>query len=87
MPTALLAEPAAVTAVWAQVIAWDLFVGRWMYLDVRARAVHPLLMSALLVLTVLLSPIGLPLYLAIRPRKKGVDGCGYLYSRPTAERR
>jgi hypothetical protein len=66
--TALLADPAAVTAVWAQIIAWDLFVGRWMYLDSRARRVHPLLMAPLLVLTVLLSPIGLPLYLAIRKR-------------------
>ena len=68
--TDLLAEPAAITAVWAQIIAWDLFVGRWMYLDGRARGVHPLVMSPLLVITVLLSPIGLPLYLAIRHRKK-----------------
>jgi ABA4-like protein len=66
--TALLAEPAAVTAVWAQIIAWDLFVGRWMYLDSRARHVHPLVMGPILVLTVLLSPIGLPLYLAVRKR-------------------
>jgi hypothetical protein len=66
--TDLLAEPAAVTAVWAQIIAWDLFIGRWMYLDSRERRVHPLVMGPLLVLTVLLSPIGLPLYLALRKR-------------------
>jgi hypothetical protein len=64
--TDFLAEPGAVTALWAQIIAWDLFIGRWIYLDSRARQLHPLLVSPLLVLTVLLSPIGLPLYLAAR---------------------
>lgn len=66
--TTLLAEPAAVTAVWAQIIAWDLFIGRWMYLDSLARGVHPLVMGPILVLTVLLSPVGLPLYLAVRKK-------------------
>jgi hypothetical protein len=65
---ALLADPAAVALLWAQIIAWDLFVGRWMYLDARARGVHPLIMSPLLVFTVLLSPFGLPIYLVIRAR-------------------
>ena len=82
--TGLLTEPAAVTAVWAQIIAWDLFIGRWMYLDSRERHAHPLVMGPLLVLTVLLSPIGLPLYLAARKR---LDRRGYLYPRPTAEGR
>ncbi|RZS36800.1 uncharacterized protein DUF4281 [Herbihabitans rhizosphaerae] len=62
----LLADPAAVTAIWAQIIAWDLFIGRWMYLDSRDRGVHPLIMAPVLVLTILLSPVGLPLYFAIR---------------------
>jgi hypothetical protein len=62
----LLADPAMVTMVWGQVIAWDLFVGRWMYLDSRARDVHPLVMGPLLVLTILLSPIAVPLYLLLR---------------------
>lgn len=64
---ALLADDRVVAAVWAQVIAWDLFIGRWMYLDSRARRFHPLLMAPILVLTILLSPIGAPLYLALRP--------------------
>ncbi|GAA2328241.1 ABA4-like family protein [Dactylosporangium salmoneum] len=63
---ALLARDEVVAAVWAQVLAWDLFVGRWIYLDSRARGMHPLLMAPVLVLTILLSPIGLPLYLALR---------------------
>ena len=56
----------ALAALWAQIIAWDLFLGRWVYLDSRERDAHPLIMAPLLVLTVLLSPIGLPLYLASR---------------------
>ncbi|GAA3451079.1 ABA4-like family protein [Dactylosporangium matsuzakiense] len=62
----LLARDGVVAAVWAQVLAWDLFVGRWIYLDSRARRLHPLLMAPLLVLTILLSPIGLPVYFLVR---------------------
>ncbi|NRQ36210.1 DUF4281 domain-containing protein [Nonomuraea sp. NN258] len=62
----LVADPRALAALWAQIIAWDLLVGRWMYLDSREHRVHPLLMAPLLVATVLLSPLALPIYLAIR---------------------
>ena len=62
----LFADDDVVAAVWAQVLAWDLFVGRWMYLDSRERRIHPLIMAPVLVLTILLSPIGLPLHLALR---------------------
>jgi ABA4-like protein len=62
----LTTDPAAMTAVWAQVIAWDLFVGRWMYLDSRERGIHPLVMGPLLVLAILFSPVALPLYLVLR---------------------
>ncbi|WP_026424503.1 ABA4-like family protein [Actinokineospora inagensis] len=61
-----LRDDNAVTLVWAQVLAWDLFIGRWIYLDSRERGVHPLLMAPVLVLTILLSPIGLPVYLLVR---------------------
>ncbi|MGW1378672.1 ABA4-like family protein [Streptomyces sp. NPDC002446] len=53
-------------AIWAQVIAWDLFLGQWMYREARALGIHPLVMGPLLVLTVLLSPIGVLLFLALR---------------------
>ncbi|WP_433209002.1 ABA4-like family protein [Dactylosporangium sp. CS-047395] len=62
----LLLRDEVVAAVWAQVIAWDLFIGRWIYLDSRVRGLHPLLMAPVLVLTVLLSPIGLPVYFLLR---------------------
>ncbi|MER6096304.1 ABA4-like family protein [Streptomyces sp. NPDC001728] len=53
-------------AIWAQVIAWDLLLGQWMYREARRLSVPPLLMAPLLVLTILLSPIGLPLFLVVR---------------------
>ena len=54
------------TALWAQIIAWDLFLGRWVYLDSRERAIHPVLMGPLLIATILLSPIFFPVYLLVR---------------------
>ncbi|MEV0550981.1 ABA4-like family protein [Nocardia salmonicida] len=64
--TEAAADPAVLTALWAQIIAWDLFLGRWIYLDSRERNVHPLLMGPLLVGTILLSPIAFPIYLVVR---------------------
>jgi hypothetical protein len=53
-------------AVWAQVIAWDLLLGQWMYREARRLGIHPLVMGPLLVLTILLSPIGLLIFLVVR---------------------
>ncbi|MFI2736144.1 ABA4-like family protein [Streptomyces sp. NPDC018711] len=53
-------------ALWAQVIAWDLLLGQWMYREARRLAIPPLLMAPLLLLTILLSPVGLPLFLVAR---------------------
>ncbi|MGW6730248.1 ABA4-like family protein [Nocardia sp. NPDC055029] len=64
--TDAVADPAVLTALWAQIIAWDLFLGRWIYLDSRDRGIHPLLMAPLLVGTILLSPIAFPIYLIVR---------------------
>ncbi|MFE3546181.1 ABA4-like family protein [Nocardia sp. NPDC059177] len=64
--TDAVADPAVLTALWAQIIAWDLFLGRWIYLDSRDRAIHPLLMAPLLIGTILLSPIAFPIYLLVR---------------------
>lgn len=63
---ALLATPAGTAATWAHLVAFDLLLGRWMYLDSRERGLHPLLMAPVLVLTILLSPFGVLAYLAVR---------------------
>ncbi|MVU75981.1 DUF4281 domain-containing protein [Nocardia sp. ET3-3] len=53
-------------AIWAHLIGFDLFIGRWIYLDSRRRAVPALLVSPILFVTILLSPIGLLSYLLVR---------------------
>lgn len=63
---AVLGTPSGAAAIWAHAIGFDLFVGRWMYLDARERGIHPLVMAPVLVLTILLSPLGLLVHLAIR---------------------
>ncbi|MDG4863493.1 ABA4-like family protein [Streptomyces sp. T-3] len=53
-------------AIWAQVIAWDLLLGQWMFHEARRLGVHPLIMGPLLVLTILLSPFALLVFLLLR---------------------
>lgn len=64
----LLGAPAGAAAGWAHMIAFDLFVGRWSYLDSRKRGIPVLLMAPILFLTIMLGPLGLAAYLAVRPR-------------------
>jgi hypothetical protein len=68
---AVIGTPAGISLVWAHLIAFDLFIGRWMYLDSRERKIHPLVMAPILVLTILLSPFGLTVYLLTRLFGKG----------------
>ncbi|MFI8518134.1 ABA4-like family protein [Streptomyces sp. NPDC085481] len=53
-------------AIWAQVIAWDLLLGQWIYRESRRLALSPFLTGPLLLLTILLSPFALLVFLAIR---------------------
>ncbi len=59
-------------AVWAQVIAWDLLLGQWMFLESRRLGISPYVMGPLLVLTILLSPFALLVFLVLRAvRQRG----------------
>lgn len=62
----LVGTPAGTTLLWAHVIAFDLFVGRWIYLDARRRAIHPLVAGPVLLLTILLGPVGFLVHLGVR---------------------
>ncbi|MCA1620147.1 MAG: DUF4281 domain-containing protein [Acidobacteria bacterium] len=53
-------------AGWIHYLAFDLFVGAWEVRDARRVGVHHLLVVPCLVLTFLLGPVGLLLYLALR---------------------
>jgi hypothetical protein len=63
---AAMAEGGAATLVWVHIIAFDLFVGRWMYLESRKRDIHPLVMAPVLVVTILFAPIGFLVFLGVR---------------------
>ncbi|MFJ8716670.1 ABA4-like family protein [Streptomyces violaceus] len=65
----LTALPDGAGAVWAQVIAWDLLIGQWMYREGRRLKISALLIGPLLVLTVLLSPFGFLGFLGVRAVK------------------
>src|SRR5262250_2469253 len=45
---ALLASPAGATIAWAHFLAFDLFVGRWIYLDSQDRRISSWLMAPVL---------------------------------------
>ncbi|WP_196073188.1 ABA4-like family protein [Nakamurella alba] len=62
----LLGTAKGAAAIWAQFIAFDLLIGAWMYRDARRRGVSPLLMAPVLLFTIVLSPLGLLLYLVLR---------------------
>jgi hypothetical protein len=63
---ALLGSPAGATIAWLHFLAFDLFVGRWIYLDSRARRITAWAMAPVLFLTLMLGPFGFLLYLIAR---------------------
>lgn len=63
---ALLSTPAGATTGWVHFLAFDLFVGRWVYLDSRERGVSAWLVSPALLFVLLAGPLGLLLYLLVR---------------------
>jgi hypothetical protein len=64
----LLGTADGAAAGWAHMIAFDLFVGRWAYLDSRERGIPALVMAPVLLLTILLGPLGLLVHLLVRLR-------------------
>ncbi|MER5493652.1 ABA4-like family protein [Streptomyces sp. NPDC002490] len=72
-------------AVWAQIIAWDLLIGQWIFLEARRLRLNPLVTSPLLVLTILLSPFALLLFLLLRAAlgRRRRDGTGTPGTPPT----
>jgi len=63
---ALLGSPVGATVAWLHFLAFDLFVGRWIYLDGRERGVPAWVMAPVLFLTLMLGPCGFLLYLIAR---------------------
>ena len=51
---------------WIHFLAFDLFVGRWAYLDSRERGLSAWLVSPILVFIFMAGPLGLLMYLTAR---------------------
>ncbi len=64
--TALLGSPAGATIAWVHFLAFDLFVGRWIYLDSRELGVSAWLMAPILFFVLMLGPVGFLLYMICR---------------------
>ncbi len=62
---ALLGSPVGATIGWLHFLAFDLFVGRWIYLDSRERGITAWVMAPVLLLTLMLGPCGFLLYLIV----------------------
>jgi hypothetical protein len=65
---ALLGTPGGAVLAWVHMLTFDLFVGRWIYFDSRARAQAAPLTSAVLLLTAFMGPLGYGVYLLLRQR-------------------
>lgn len=62
----LLATPDGTTIAWAHFLTFDLFVGRWVYLESREKDLSVWLMAPVLFFVLMLGPLGLLLYFAVR---------------------
>lgn len=62
----LLATPAGATIAWVHFLAFDLFVGRWAYLDSRERGLSAWVMAPVLFFVLMLGPFGFVLYLIVQ---------------------
>jgi ABA DEFICIENT 4-like len=62
----LFTDKTAVTAGWVHYLAFDLFTGIWIKKNAQKYNIHHLILIPCLLLTFMLGPIGLLLYLLIR---------------------
>jgi ABA4-like protein len=65
---ALLGSERGATIAWAHFLAFDAFVGRWIHSDALARGVPGWLLAPILFCTLMVGPLGLTLWLLVRPR-------------------
>ncbi len=70
---ALLGTPEGATVGWIHFLCFDLFVGRWIYLDSRTRNLSVLLVSPVLFLTLMFGPVGWLVYFLITQRMKRME--------------
>jgi hypothetical protein len=64
--TALLGTPQGATIAWVHFLAFDLFVGRWAYLDSLKNSINVFVMAVVLFVILMFGPLGFALYLGVR---------------------
>jgi len=67
----LLSTESGATIAWVHFLAFDLFVGRWAYLESRALNLNVFAMAVVLFFTLMLGPVGALLYLGLRTTARG----------------
>jgi hypothetical protein len=67
---ALLGTEQGATIAWMHFLAFDLFVGRWAYLESRERKISPWLMAPVLFFILMLGPLGFLMFLFLRSISK-----------------
>ena len=67
----LLSTGSGATIAWVHFLAFDLFVGRWAYLESRALNLNVFAMAVVLFFTLMLGPVGALLYLGLRLTARG----------------
>lgn len=63
---AALGTPEGAMVGWVHFLTFDLFVGRWAYLDSQEKKLSPWLMAPVLFLILMMGPLGFLFYLVIR---------------------
>lgn len=61
-----LATPEGATIGWVHFLAFDLFVGRWVYLDSQKIGLTPWITSPILFFVLMMGPLGLIVYLGAK---------------------
>ena len=62
----LLSTPQGATIAWVHFLAFDLFVGRWVFLDNFEQRFHVVAIGIILFLILMFGPLGFLLYLGLR---------------------
>lgn len=62
----IFSTPESMTAAWMYFLAFDLFVGRWIYLETRQRERSVIWSGVMLFFTLMFGPLGFLLYLLDR---------------------
>jgi hypothetical protein len=62
----LLSSEAGATVAWVHFLAFDLFVGRWIYLENLKHRIHPGLVGVVLLMVLMFGPFGYLLYMGLR---------------------